>query len=395
MRQRLSGRSWGNRATISRTFELVFELGEALKVRVVDEKHNPVAGATVGVLPVIDGGSFGAGKRVTDAEGMLVVQVAQADKYHYSFDIRKPGFQPLVARDLAVKPDEGVTFTLLRSTPVTGVVLSPEGQPVAGAEFHSYISRGESGGQHSPVIATTDADGRFTLDELDDGSSYLLVAQTKTFGRQSVRIQTPVKEPLTIKFGPLLTLSGVITGDLGGLDKRMGKPVVRYWQNVSLVVDNSSHETGADGTTPVETIDGQQRFRFEGLLPGEVTVTAGKHSATATVSPSEPSQEVTIDLTRPMPTAAERPMREVVLRFITPEGDVPEQGTMQGKIEVFLALDWNDRQAKRITVPLADGEARFKSFAPGQIQYKSKDVRGYWFEGGQHSRRAGRGADDD
>ena len=215
--------------------------------------------------------------------------------------VRKAGFQPFVQRGVSVKPNQTVTLNLSHAQPVRGVVLSPDGRPIAGVEIREYIKDERFGdttlsGQYGPVLATTDADGRFMLSELDDGATYLLVAESKEYGRKAFSLAPPFQKELSIKFGPFLTVSGIIRGNLDELENENGQPSISFRLATSLAVWKSPY--GCVISEPLRS----DRSMAKGTLPLEncslerCAIRAGKHIVRVKVSESEPNRQVTIDL---------------------------------------------------------------------------------------------------
>lgn len=353
--------------------EVFLDRGFAQTVAIVDEKGKPVEDAKVQGSPFINNGSIGSAYklRTTDAKG--VATFPHAIESNCRFRVRKAGFQPIEAT-LPVKPQQPLTLTLAHAQPLQGIVLSSAGQPVDGAEIRQYAKFALVGnmlGKRGPVMAVTNAKGRFVLDELEDGVTYALLIVTKEQGWHLVREVTAKQNDLRIEIGPELIVSGTIHGDLGKLTKKNGKPVITYGQCVSFLSHRSENCQG--GSTPVEAIDGGGKFTIRGLLPGEVTITAADHIVRTTVEPSAPRQQVTIDLTKPVTQLAQR---QIVMRFATPDDAIPPEGTIQ--VYVLDSVDACGPQSK--IVPLEKGEARFEAYAPGPLIYKPKGLLGYWFE---------------
>jgi 5-hydroxyisourate hydrolase-like protein (transthyretin family) len=128
------------------------------------------------------------------------------------------------------------------------------------------------------------------------------------------------------------------------------------------------------GTAPVKPIDGEQRFTIDRLLPGKLTIHAGKHVVRMDISESEPNQPVTIDLTQPV---AQTPKRQVMLRFAAPDGSPPPRGTVN--VET-ITENQDDREVLKKSIPLEDGVAKFDAYVSGHAFYSAKGMMGYWFD---------------
>ena len=69
---------------------------------------------------------------------------------------------------------------------VTGRIVDAQGEPVPGATLKIYRSWRDSHmnnrSRQAPVLATTDAEGQFTLDQLADGWVYDLLIEADGYG---------------------------------------------------------------------------------------------------------------------------------------------------------------------------------------------------------------------
>lgn len=358
--------------------KVLLDRGFDVPAHVVDENGKPVTGAEVRGWLLTGDNSIGSGfRRLSDSKGMVVMTHLAEGKYR--FDIHKAGFQPLDGFVQPIVPRQPVTFTLTHAKPLQGVVVSADGQPVAGADIRilvksSLVGSGKTTHSYSesgPVLAVTDSQGRFILNQLMDDASYELLISTKSGQRQLIHNVVSGRGELRVELGPELTISGTIRGDLARLTKEDGKPVIRWSESVPFPGHNFSN--GIGGTVPVEPVKGGGKFTIRGLLPGEVMIHAGNVFG-LTMGPSRiPHQTVDIDLTLPL---AEYPKRPVVLRFATPDGTVLPEGTIQ----IRLSKDGENYACGNPLVSLKNGVARFDAYAPGGLSYESVGLIGYWFE---------------
>jgi beta-lactamase regulating signal transducer with metallopeptidase domain len=358
--------------------KVFLDRGFGAAAHVVDENGKPIEGAEVRGSLMTGENTIGSGfRRLSDSKG--IAAMTHLAEGNYRFDIHKAGLQPLEGFVQPVAPRQPITFTLAHAKPLRGVVVSANGQPVAGVEIRQYAkftvignaSSSNMSGQNGPIVAVTNAQGRFVLDQLLDGATYALLVSTKNQQHHLVRDVAAGQNDLRIQLGPDLTISGVIRGDLARLTEKGGTPSVRWSQSITFPAHSCSNGDG--GTAPVEPVNGGGKFTIRGLLPGEVTITAADRSVLATLGPSAPHQDVTIDLTKPLP---EFPKRPVVLRFATPDGAVPPQGT----IRIYLVKGGENCVTGEKLVSLKDGAAKFDAYAPGQMMYEPKGMIGYWFD---------------
>jgi hypothetical protein len=232
----------------------------------------------VSAYPVV--GLGGGGPRLpqtADEAGRL--QLEHLADAPYELTIEAAGYQPLTILSRTIKPDENVTLTLKASRPASGVLLTAGGQPAAGAKLRMRLAampenRYDAGDK---VVATADAEGRFSIGQLRDDAWYLVLAEAvdgaKVFlppvraGQADIEVTIPPRRDLRLK----------LVGDLSVLQMRGGKPFVRMQQRYSFHPAegvNHSDLIGAEGfITP--TADGGV-VEFQGLISGDAKIIAGK-----------------------------------------------------------------------------------------------------------------------
>ncbi|SIO01851.1 Signal transducer regulating beta-lactamase production, contains metallopeptidase domain [Singulisphaera sp. GP187] len=350
------------------------EAGFPARVRVVDERGKPAAGVRVKGGLVMEGGTCysGAGWVTNDAG---VATIPHASRRTYSLSINGPGFQPLSAASVTFKPDVETRLTLNHAQPTRGVIVTNDGEPIAGARIKPFFVAGPTQswyhGAVEPAMAATDSAGRFTLDRLEDEKSYAFLIETDTHGRRVVPGIVAGQSGLRWEVGPDRTMAGTIRGDLAPLQQEGGKPIVRVSQTVAIPdLQRGQHFEEFSWSVPVAPADGGGSFQAKGLLPGKTTVTAGKESLRLVVE--RPENAVTIDLSQPL---AESNLRHVILRISTPDGAVRPSGA----IEVDAAPRVVGPPVVSLKLPIEQGKVEFDAPVPGHVAYRSASVIGYWF----------------
>ena len=267
---------------------LVLKPGVTIPIEVVDEAGTPVAGANIAALPIIGGNSNGPNiERLTNDQGRYELQHVAA--VPYAIEVTAPTFEPLRLALIEMNAAQPLKLALKRAKPATGIVETEDGTPAAGAllRFRAEVRKGHgnSGGPgYGKVAATTDAKGRFTLDSLATGSSYLYIVETTNGARAwSPEITAGMKD-VVIRVPARRDLRGRVVGDVGKLPKRNGKSFVSVRQRHQFKTESSNvgDLVGEDAfITP--TADGGE-FAYEGLLPGEVELAAGEFKTTVAVN---------------------------------------------------------------------------------------------------------------
>jgi hypothetical protein len=302
--------------------------------------------------------------------------IAHAAAGRYRFSAKARGFQDARAVETALESNGLTTLFLTRAHATRGVIGAPDGTPIAGAtlrplaKYKPQMSYNYANSE--PVMATTGKDGRFTLDALDDDTAYTFLIETDTFGREVVSGVRAGQGGLKWTVGPNATITGTLKGELGALAKERGKPIVELTQRVKDGAEGGLVRTLALGSTaPVEPIPGGGRFRFSGILPGEVDIKAGEHVVRVDIE--KPDNVVTIELATPLKRPTTRP---VIVRIVAPDGAVKPEGSVG-----ITASEGNPGALSRLLeAPLKAGEARFEILTPGRFQYRSEKLVGYWFK---------------
>ncbi|MBN2579258.1 MAG: hypothetical protein JXB10_09730 [Pirellulales bacterium] len=353
--------------------DVVLDKGFPLTIRINDDRKRPIAGAVVEPSLVFEDMQTGLQEKFTSGpEG--VATIPHVTEHPIRFSIRRKGYQPLDESVTVSRRNTDMAFTMLPAKAVRGTVLMADGRPAAGVKIrylfkasgnHTFSNSGE------PVLAVTDADGRFVLDELDETMTYGLLADAGENGKQWFALSSGDKEP-RIRLGPVLSVQGEIRGDLKLLRKdRRGRPVVSFTQSAHF--PEMSFSMGLDPREiPVEPAEGGGRFELRALLPGPVSICTADRKVEMTVGPEQPQASVLIDLTKPPP---EPPKRQVVLRFKTPDGKT----SPRGKIKYSLFAPGMTCMSLPAYVVIENGEARLEAYAPGTLHCSPDELLGYWF----------------
>ncbi|MCX5670215.1 MAG: carboxypeptidase-like regulatory domain-containing protein [Planctomycetota bacterium] len=241
--------------------------GARLQGRVLDEAGKPVAGAAVSSsleAATEEGppnmyqmpGQWYAGEAVTDAQGRY--SVGGLTKETYRLTVQPPqgtGVSPAVLRGVNA-PDAGDVelqdVTLYKEGKLVGVVVGPDGNPVAGAEA-SAAAPGLP--DHEKPRAVTDAAGRFVLAGLPTGKYAVTVrppagstSYEHVFEGISVVSGFALEHPLKLPEG---------AGVAGTVTDPDGKPVAGAAVNLSL-----GYQAGLRTVT-----DAGGRFKIAGVPP--------------------------------------------------------------------------------------------------------------------------------
>jgi hypothetical protein len=184
---------------------------------------------------------------------------------------------------------EDLEIVLRKAAHLTGQVLGPDGTPVVGAEIghHEPDQPVTVLAFHAP-LATSDGDGRFSIDGLAPGPLRLMASHT-AFGRTFQELDAkPGENRVDFQFARGQTLAGQVVDGAGA-------PVAgaRVWLR--------SRPSTLPSTQAMSRDDG--RFTFDGLAPGAYELQAAKDGRGRTRDPA------------PVQIAAESPPQEVVVEL--------------------------------------------------------------------------------
>ncbi|NOY42053.1 MAG: hypothetical protein GXP26_09475 [Planctomycetes bacterium] len=273
-------------------------------VKVSNELGEPVVGATLVAHPIINGGTGGpVFEKTTDENGeYLLTHLADT---RYKLRIAAPGYQPLRTAPLRLEPGEVLRPTMIRSKPGTGVVRFADGTPAPGTKLYCKHEISEDGfsnsfpAQYGQLITTCDATGRFSLDQLADGSRYLFVVEAVDgargivtdlqAGQKDVQIVLPRRHDLFVK----------ITGDLSKFPKRHGKPFVSVRQRIRDV----GYSELIGGNAPIELTEEGGTAIFLGLAI-DLSENAGTQQVEVSLE-NDPMATKTVEINRSGGTVAE------------------------------------------------------------------------------------------
>lgn len=185
--------------------------------RVVDGGEQPVAGALVKLTPARQPAAATPLYAQTDARGRFEISHLPAEIFDLLAWHR--GFAPTAVRAIATPPglapfDLGTVF-LENAAILTGRVSDGEGHPVAGVavwlsdQVHRPADDLLGLEPRKAPDATTDADGRFKLEDLRSGERFHLLLRREGFLPAVVAaVRTPATSPLAVVLRPGLGVRG-------------------------------------------------------------------------------------------------------------------------------------------------------------------------------------------
>ncbi|MEX2357038.1 MAG: M56 family metallopeptidase, partial [Pirellulaceae bacterium] len=349
--------------------EIVLPKGFPVDFNVRDEEGKPVPGVAVSAGYIINGGSTNSHQAESDPQGEGVIPHALAGEYFIS--AKAPGFQDTGVTRTKVEQGKTLEIVVRKAQPVTGQVVSADGVPIGGAVLQKFVTiRQSDGGNHihgpnGDKLATTDDEGRFTLDQLVSDTVYHLLVSHPEHGKRVHEGVRPGQQGLKMVLGPDFTLTGTLEGDLSKLPQRRGETYIRYRQGVRVGPEGTSGWDG--GEAMIERTETGGKFTLKGLLPAETTITAGEHKAT--IDLTEPRSQVTIDLNDTVPVIQ---TRQVELTFEADKSALP-----RGSVRVYSP---GFRNGELSDLPIVDGRVELEVTVGADLYVRPKGIIGYWFK---------------
>lgn len=346
---------------------LVLTAGSTAVGTVVDQSGAPVAGAAVALEPMLEAGHqerwFDPERRpmpevraASDAEGRFTLRHVVPG--HWDLVVARRGFaaarRPGVEVGAEAEPTDLGVVELEAGVVLEGLVTDAAGRPVAGAEVAPRRSESSSslpGARDEPAGATvtTDAEGRFRLDDLRAGGRVDLEARHRDYLPGFVPGVDPATSgPVTL---PLTTPRG-LTGRVVGPE---GEPVARAWVHAQGECSDPSERPRP---SPWTAEDGS--FQLERLRPGSCDVRVSRADY--------------VDRTvRGLVVPADRDLAGVVVAL--ERGAVVEGRALDADgapVEVGSVSAWPQTDSSVQGAPIEEGRYRIEGLEPGRYRLEAR-----------------------
>lgn len=360
-RELAAGESWSDAA-------LVLRRGTSAEVRVMDEDGAPIPGVNIVAASFKEAVLVREWLVQTDAEGLALLENIQRDHEH-RLQFLAIGFQHLQVKR-SIKPGETLSVNLQQARAIKGQVTDRDtGAGVHSARICLMPSEGAvefpclavPSYRNYPVIATTDAEGRFELGSLRNDTGYDLgiFADGHAPGFK-LGVRTG-QQDISFKLGPPLLVKGLVIG-YEMLPKKDGK----YWIGYS---NSSPSWINMSGKVPLEIKNGEGHFEINDIWEGEVVITA--RSTTRQLQVTKPVDDLVIDL-RPSRNTESNPMRAVLIKLLAPAEAPPT-----GQINVNIIPGNRKIPSQRRLIALKDGAAHLSVPVPCGISIDPGKLVGY------------------
>lgn len=370
---------------------LTFERGFPATIKLVDSQRKPIVGAKVSANVSIKykngaSGIPGFPESTSDEQGLIAIPHAQS-RYPYEARFEAAGFQ-LSQKSISFEPARTVDWEIPRAKLTTGQVVSDvTGAPVADAELLlietlSWPAPGHpsgwSGGDPrasyatNPVMARTNAEGRYLLNTLADGVQYRLYVRSKTH-RPLVLDDVVAGEarPVTRLLPPLVVKGRILGANKlpkGMPDDKDDTRTLSFGNELRASGSGTMYSSGI--RFPVKIVDGVGYFELRELFPTPLTLIFGSRQERIELEKS--IDDLVIDLNRGPEPVKEPERRKVIFNVI----GVPDPTLVSGKLQVTSRGAGAPYQT--VLLPLKDGKLELELSIGAYVSVSTTHLIGCW-----------------
>ena len=351
------------------------------RLRVTDRDHKPLSGASIEMSYMHPASGFSRCTVNTGADGVAPLEHLVSQPMQLKATLS--GYEYEVREGVRFERDGEEAWALTSAVPTRGTVVSPQGQPIPGAEI-ILLNRGglyqDNWGEpdHAPRVTSTDAQGAFALTTLSRRCTHTFLVRAPGYAGEFLKEVTGGEADLKVVLGPELVVHGRLTGDLSRLPAELTLRVANsvqvspHYRNGYTVGDFPLH---VDGTNAA--------FTFTNPVAGTAALTVGKYHKQIEVT--QPIPNLVWDLNADLANAAasEKSRRQIRLAIRVPEGMPLPEGDLHYEY-------WSDsnHETQYATAKLAAGCAQVTVPTPGGFSVPPH-LAGYWFEPVHQSVAAG------
>ncbi len=368
--------------TVKDDFLLVLDKGSPVTVKVIDKETGaavPAAKLRGGYHFRPDGYSYTI-KLTTDANGSAVVKHARND-VKVTLNCTAEGYEATEFERLTIPEGGSLVLPMRKAKPVTGRVVSwITGKPIEGAELRvqrrSAPHEWSCGRDEGRLLATTDKEGRFTIDTLRSDCTYLLAVKADKFAYRFIPDVVAGTHDLTIRLTDPVVIFGRVQGPLEKLPLRNGKRVISYTCGFTY---NDSSYMDVGRYVPIKHDDKGPCFEITDIWGNVVNIGRSWYRLSLSFEPEDlPDTPVIIDLNEKKTEAGgSYHKRSLLITFTPPEGFPPPEGTIRLN---YIDPEHSLNGYKGKLVPIVDGQVKADIIAPGKFNYSLADTIGYWFK---------------
>ncbi len=354
--------------------EFILDKGFTGTIQVISDNNEPIKGVNLaGGYQHITGSVKNNIKLTTDDNGFAVLE--HAANVNITLEAKEDGYETTTFKDIKLTEDSPVVLELRKAKPTSGVVFSKvTGKPVSGADIKLIRSGTQSyGGRGSPLLATTDETGHFTINTLSKDTNYILFVDAPDYAFKLLSDISAGQENLEVYLTEKFNIKGTIIGPLEKLENKDGEYIIRY--SVGILYEQSGY-WDASKYAQVEVHEGQGYFEINDLYGNQVRIDQDGYQKTLDIE-NEPIREVVIDLTDKATDIREQyKNRQVVIKFDYPKDYPAPEGIFKFK---YIDPNYAPNSFKNHDIKIVNGQGVFEIPTPGKVAYENEGISGYWF----------------
>lgn len=324
-------------------------------------------------------------KLTTDENGAARIKHTQHG-YKLTLRLTARGYETTQFKNVAIPKEGPLALTVAKAVPIHGKVVSLfSGKPVAGAEIRVQKCAGPDansyGRDEGPLLATSDAQGRFVINTLRKACIYVLAAKAKDTSYVFVPNVTAGMDNLSIALPDRIVIMGAVKGPLDKLPLRNGRRMISY---TCSFTENDHSYTDQSRYVPVKTTDQGHTFEISDIWGNHINIGRGSYRLSLPLDPKNlPEKPVAIvDLNEPTVDDGKRYHRRALeITFQTPAGSPPPKGTIRLN---YKDPNYSKTTSKGQLLTIENGMVKTDIVAPGKYSIDLADTVGYWFRA-QHA----------
>ncbi len=336
--------------------------GAAIEGRVVDSEDTALSGVEIKVeLPQrwVQRGSQSSRYQLTTGPGGQFVVTDLHPGQPVVVAASKSGYVSAELREVRPPTDEPLTIVLQTAGRLQGRVVNASGEPLASAKVLTYpdtrSQESSSGwrGWSRPLNTTTEADGRFLIEDVAPGTLWVSVEAKSYQGQTREGIEVAAGATTDLEF--VLETGAVIEGTVTAVD---GEPLLQ----ASITVSESRDSLSPGSWNSVSSrIDADGRYRVAGVPVGPAKLVVFHRSTrglTKTVEVRPGTQVIDLQL---------EPSFTVAGQVVAPDGTPVGDATIVIEVDSEYSVS-HSRFYRSSVVSAADGAFTVTDVAAGHYK---------------------------
>ncbi len=359
--------------------EVIFQQARHAEIQLVDaDSGEPIEGVELTGGHAFHPGGWHYTIRVAATDDQGKASIAFVENVPITLRAKADLYEHTQFEKITLSPADPLVLALRKALPTTGTVFSAAtGQPVPGAQIRIHRKSDPQalgyGRDQGEVLATTDADGRFTITTLQSPSKYILAIKADGCAYAFVPEVSPGDTDINVHLQNQIVIRGQVVGPLENLPTYKGQTAVNY--TCGHEYDHHSHWDREQYAPITETDDGVF-FQIDNVWGNRINIGPRRFRQSLDLDKDEIPQLLVLDLReKTAPDGAPYTKRTVVLNFNVPKDAPPVQGNVR-----IASFDPDKGYSYGKLVDVIDNKAQTEIVAPGTFSYELADTIGYWFK---------------